>query len=241
MKGGTRRVSPALIVSILALIVATAGGAYAVTVGKNSVTSKAIKNGAVKGVDVKDNSLTGADVEESTLEGAQGPIGPVGPTGPPGAAGAAGPSASTFAARSGQNSVDFAGTAFARVVELDSSSPTAPPGETSLGMLSVSFPARINLNATVTFVNNGNNGFDAAPECRLELFPAGPAGAEVGRPVDSEVEGNSGHNEHGSLTLIATVERPAGVYDADVICRDNQGANVLRAEEASLQAIATAQ
>jgi hypothetical protein len=234
-----RRVSPAYVVSILALIVAATGGAYAASVAKNSVTSKAIKNGAVKGVDVKDNSLTGADIQESTLDGAQGPIGPAGPAGP---TGPAGPSASTFAARSGQNSVDFAGTAFARVVELDASSPTAPLGETSLGKLSVSFPARINLTATVTFTNSGTTApDDAAPECRLELFPAGPTGAEVGRPVTSEVEANNGHNEDGSLTLIATVDRPAGAYDADVICRDNQGANTLRAKEASLQAIATAQ
>ena len=65
----TRRLTYANIVSSLALLVALCGGgvALASTLPKNSVTSKQIKNGAIKSKDVADNGLTGTDVNESTL------------------------------------------------------------------------------------------------------------------------------------------------------------------------------
>ena len=60
--------SPAAVVAVLALCLATGGVGYAAgSLPKNSVTSAAIRNGAVKGVDVKNDSLTGTDVKESTL------------------------------------------------------------------------------------------------------------------------------------------------------------------------------
>ncbi len=71
------------IVGYVALFFALTGGAYAVSIAKNSVGSKQIKTGAVKSVDVKDDSLTGADVDEATLKGTQGPPGATGPAGSP--------------------------------------------------------------------------------------------------------------------------------------------------------------
>jgi hypothetical protein len=64
--------------AVVAIVIALSSGAYAVTTApKDSVVSKSIKNGAVKGKDlaarsvdgskVKDGSLTGADINESTL------------------------------------------------------------------------------------------------------------------------------------------------------------------------------
>lgn len=62
------RVTYANVVATLALFIALGGGAYAVTVSKNSVSSKSVKNNSLKGKDVKQNSLTAADIDESTLE-----------------------------------------------------------------------------------------------------------------------------------------------------------------------------
>jgi hypothetical protein len=53
-----RKPSPALIVAILALIVAMAGGAYAVTVPKKSVGPKQLKAGAVKTAKIRDGAVT---------------------------------------------------------------------------------------------------------------------------------------------------------------------------------------
>lgn len=86
----SQRQSPALALAITALVIALGGSAYAVGVAKDSVSSKSIRNGTVRGIDVKNDSLTGADVRESTLVGVGGQ-GAVGPAGPPGVAGPAGP------------------------------------------------------------------------------------------------------------------------------------------------------
>lgn len=70
---------PTALVAVLALCLATGGVGYAAgSLPKNSVGSKQVKNGALKGKDlknnavtstkVKDNSLTGADIAEGTLD-----------------------------------------------------------------------------------------------------------------------------------------------------------------------------
>jgi len=70
---------PTALVAVLALCIATGGVGYAAgSLPKNSVGSKQVKNGALKGKDlknnavsstkVKDDSLTGADIAEGTLD-----------------------------------------------------------------------------------------------------------------------------------------------------------------------------
>lgn len=72
--------SPSLVVSIVALIVALGGTAYAgVQLGKNSVGTPQLKNGAVK------TSKLGSDVKKKLNKvGARGPQGERGPQGPSG-------------------------------------------------------------------------------------------------------------------------------------------------------------
>jgi hypothetical protein len=72
------------IVGYIALFFVFTGGAYAISIKKNSVGTKQIKDGAVAGVDVKDDSLTGTDVDEATLSLPTGPRGATGPQGPAG-------------------------------------------------------------------------------------------------------------------------------------------------------------
>jgi hypothetical protein len=91
------------IVSTLALFIALGGGAYAVSIAKNSVKSKQIKDGAVKTKDLADNAVTSPKVADGSLlgkdfaagqlpAGAQGPQGPAGAQGPQGEQGPPGPS-----------------------------------------------------------------------------------------------------------------------------------------------------
>lgn len=90
------RPSLALVVALLALVVATGGTSYAaVTLAKNSVLSKHIKNGQVKTADLKDGAVTGAKVTDGSLAAGdfaagQLPAGPAGPAGPKGDTGAQG-------------------------------------------------------------------------------------------------------------------------------------------------------
>lgn len=64
------RLSYANVVATLALVLALGGGTvYAASkLGKNSVTSKSIKNGAVKGPDIAKNAVTGKKVKDGTIE-----------------------------------------------------------------------------------------------------------------------------------------------------------------------------
>ena len=92
-----RMPSPAMIVALIALFVATTGTAVAGAL----ITGANVKNNSLTGVDVLNGSLTTADVRNGTLvpadfkantlpAGPQGQQGPQGPSGAPGANGAAG-------------------------------------------------------------------------------------------------------------------------------------------------------
>jgi hypothetical protein len=97
------RLTYANIVASLALFVALGGGAYAaITLPKNSVGSKQIKDGSVRSADLANNAVTSAKVKNGSLlsadfkagqlpAGAQGRAGVQGPVGPQGPTGATGP------------------------------------------------------------------------------------------------------------------------------------------------------
>jgi hypothetical protein len=63
------RLTFANVVSMMALFVALSGGAYALTIPRNSVGPKQLKKKAVNSRKVKNNSLTGADVRNNRLTG----------------------------------------------------------------------------------------------------------------------------------------------------------------------------
>ena len=77
------RVSPAMVVAVLALFVAVGGSADA---AKRLITGRDIKNASITGLDVKNKSLTAADIR-GQLRGSRGPVGPPGPTGAQGTQG----------------------------------------------------------------------------------------------------------------------------------------------------------
>ncbi|MCW3048001.1 MAG: hypothetical protein JWO74_2285 [Solirubrobacterales bacterium] len=80
-----RRVTPSLVLSLLAVVLACTGSAVA----GGLITGKQVKDGSLTGRDVKDKSLTPADFKGSVQgpQGAQGLPGAAGAAGPPGPAG----------------------------------------------------------------------------------------------------------------------------------------------------------
>jgi Collagen triple helix repeat (20 copies) len=82
------RVSPAVVVAMLALFVALTGAAVATT--SALITGKQIKDNSITGADVKNKSLRPNDFTGS-VRGARGPAGPAGAQGPQGAQGPPGP------------------------------------------------------------------------------------------------------------------------------------------------------
>ena len=96
----SRRPSPALVVSIVALSVALGGTSYAaVVLPANSVGARQLKRDAVTAAKVKDGSLLRADFGAGQIPaGATGPAGAAGAKGDTGAAGATGPKGDAGAA-----------------------------------------------------------------------------------------------------------------------------------------------
>ena len=112
----TSRLSYANVTATIALFVALGGSSYAaITLPKNSVTSKQIKNGQVKSADLANNAVTSSKVKNGSLLSADFKSGqiPAGATGPPGQNGSNG--ATNVVVRSTQvpsaNGTDGSGTA----------------------------------------------------------------------------------------------------------------------------------
>ena len=59
--------SPALVIAVIALFAALAGGAYAINVGKNAIKTKNIANGAVKTKKIANNAATTAKLANSAV------------------------------------------------------------------------------------------------------------------------------------------------------------------------------
>src|SRR3954451_24407650 len=82
-----RRPSPAMLVALTALVVSLGGNSYAaVTLGRNSVTSKPIKNCEVKRADLGQGAVGTSQVADGSLlagdfKAGQLPAGPQGPKG----------------------------------------------------------------------------------------------------------------------------------------------------------------
>src|SRR3954451_24832509 len=82
-----RRPSPAMLVALTALVVSLGGNSYAaITLAKNSVTSKAITDGQVKRVDLAKNAVGTDQVADGSLlagdfKAGQLPAGAAGPKG----------------------------------------------------------------------------------------------------------------------------------------------------------------
>jgi hypothetical protein len=75
MQASKRRPSPALIISIIALIAALTSSAYAAGLGKNSVGPRQLKSKSVTTGKIANNAVTGAKVAKETLTGADIKIG----------------------------------------------------------------------------------------------------------------------------------------------------------------------
>ena len=82
------RPSPAMIVAVISLVVATTGGAVAralitgASIKDGSISGLDIKNGSIKGIDVKNGSLGTADLNPAAVKSLKGQPGPAGPAGP---------------------------------------------------------------------------------------------------------------------------------------------------------------
>jgi hypothetical protein len=136
-----RESSYANVMATVAVFVALGGSGYAaVTLSKNSVGSKQIKNGAVKNADLAKNAVTSNKVKNGSLlsadfkpgqlvAGAPGATGPQGPKGDPGAAGATGAKDDTGATGRSALTPLQTGETLVGGFDLDTEAPVAGAGD----------------------------------------------------------------------------------------------------------------
>jgi hypothetical protein len=134
--------SPALVISVIALIIAMGGTGYAaISLPKNSVGTKQLKKNAVKSSKVKNGSLLSKDFKSGQLPA--GPQGPAGPRGPAGTQGPRGP-----AGKNGTN-------AATNVVARDSAGITVADGDDDFD--SVDCHAGEKATGGGVFITDGSN------------------------------------------------------------------------------------
>jgi hypothetical protein len=194
MNGWKRlRPSPAMLLAVIALVAALAGGA----VGATLITGGQIKDKSITGKDVRNGSLTGAQIRNGTLgltdlsKGARARLGAVGPgagiAGQPGATGPQGPAGNTSTvpffvtldrgqtqelAKAGPLSLEAACAS-------EIGEPSSPePGTQPLILGQTATSADVVMAGVDTF--NGDNGYltPGAPGAYREMF-RGPATTEV--------------------------------------------------------------
>ncbi len=148
------RVSPAMVVAVVALLAATAGtavGQDAVTAAKKLVTGKQIKNGSVTGKDINNGSLTGKDFAGGG--GPKGGTGSQGPVGTKGAAGAQGPAGPKGA----DGAKGAAGGVAGPTGQRGPTGPTGPKGPAVVDAYSGFGPAN---STSCTTITNGTHFLD---------------------------------------------------------------------------------
>ena len=214
-----RRPSPALVISIVALVFAMGGTGWAVTqLPKNSVGTPQLKKSAVTSPKIKDGTIAAADLSAAAreaLRGQKGDAGAQGATGAQGAAGAQGPSGVTgMAAVSSDTMVQALGTSFTEVFALVPAS--ASGFRRSTGGITVDRDSRLVITFTAVVDVPTSGSADPAVTCLLALDDILIEGSANGISELSRIK-TRGTGEY-NLAGTGSTTVSAGTYDVSVKC-----------------------
>jgi hypothetical protein len=203
------KITPALVVAVIALIISLGGTSYAVTkLPRNSVGTTQLANNAVIGGKVKDGSLGASDFSPGSLGNLRGPAGPAGASGLAGAAGATGARGPTgVAGADGTLAVgSWETTVFGN--NLYNGLPNVVMGQIPL---SISEPANIVVNASLIMkkADSGVSFIDCYAHILTTSF-----GETMLRWVPQSV------GEVTTLSLTKTISVAAGDHTVEIICEN---------------------
>jgi hypothetical protein len=225
-----RKPSPAIVISVLALIVAMTGTGYAaISIPRNSVGTGQLRNGAVTGPKIAKKTLRALQGVRGPAgaEGLAGPVGPAGTRGPAGAAGPAGtPGATGATGPQGPTSGTSAGS-----VETISSTGFTPFG--SSGTVTLSAPGKVLVEVSGFYL--------------IECSSAGHCSATVSAFLD----GTAVPGAHETLNAPASTEDaeqvavsgiaidvPAGTHTVQLETQLSTGVSITNSENFHLTAVA---
>ena len=210
-----RRISPAMIVALIALMFSLAGTSYAVTqLPNNSVGTVQIKNSAVTSKKIKDGSVAPVDLTaaaKATLQGAKGDTGATG-----------GPGVNKIASLSENREVVLSGG----------------PQTVMTTTITTTVTTTLAIHGTFNIFSNNAPAFgDARVTCTANVD-----GTQVGSAV-SDLTSKPNYLNHIMLPVLATsASLAAGAHTVSMICdaapNDVTAAPDIRFENGNLLAVA---
>lgn len=231
------RPSPALIISVVALIMATSGigsAGRSVVLGHEKVQRTAAAGAPfITGAHIVSNTIQTSDLTKAAVTALQGDRGPAGPQGQPGPAGPQGqPGPAGLAGPAGPAGPPGAGSAVAYASRDVAGSPEGiPVGATNAGVLNLDIPvgtagyvsssgvitatgpSRLIATADITLRND--SGVTSTFMCRLARFTAGQADQ---LPFGIQADSVAAAGAQASLPLTAGLDVEAGSINVRVQC-----------------------
>lgn len=199
----SHRPSPATVIALLALLVASAGSATAASVVTAAlITGRDIKDASVTGKDIRDKSLTPKDFRGSV----QGPPGPAGPQGETGEIGEPGPP--------GESGSGTGSTATLAATVRESSDALTVPGNAARNGNYVTVAGEADCEDGEIAVGGGLKWDPDLADAELIIVHSHPKRDETGKPVGWVVKGGSDIRQNVSFTVevvcVALSSAPAG-------------------------------
>jgi hypothetical protein len=220
-----RRPSPALVISIIALIMATSGvgsaGSRMVIGHEERAAVAAAGEPFITGAHIVPRTIQTSDLSRPTiaaLQGDRGPAGPQGAAGAPGPAGPAGPegagSAVAYASREVGGSPEAIPVSATNAGVLNLDVPVGTAGYvSSSGVVTATGPSRLVAIADITLRND--SGATSTFICRLARFTAGQVDQ---LPFGIQADSVAAAGAQASLPITAGLDVGPGSYNVRVQC-----------------------
>ncbi|HVW45679.1 MAG TPA: hypothetical protein VHA76_01395 [Solirubrobacterales bacterium] len=205
MKRLLDKLTYANVISTLCLVLLLGGGtAYAAArLGRNSVGSRQIKNGAVTPAKLS-KAAKATMTGPAGKEGQRGATGPQGPAGTPGASGTGAPTPSASASAASDQAL------------------TGTPAPIAQTTITVDGQSRIEESTVAVF----STSVAGELSCEARITPAGGSSAAMGNPITLPTKaGNSAEGTAGGAAL-----EPAGTYTVSVDCGTTGATDVVSAD-----------
>lgn len=220
------RLTFANVIACTALAVSLGGTGYAAV----QVTGASVRDSSLTGTDIRDGSISTRDLAPvlrrktgrgptgpagpagaTGATGASGPAGPAGATGPAGPEGMTGPAGPTASAYAEDNPAGFSFSSSTVVASLAANANTFA----TTGPITVDRTSRLHATANLQLYSTTTNTAVGSCAIRVETPDGGYEETLFGLEVRLR---NQQAFDDFPATVTASVVRPAGTYDVDVLC-----------------------
>ena len=234
-----RRPSPALVISIIALVFAMGGTGWAVTqLPRNSVGTQQLKKNAVTSPKIKDGSIATADLSAAARDALKGQKGDTGATGATGAQGAPGPSVGAAATIATGDPIGTGG--FSSLISLGTAA-----SSNSSGPVVVTTPSRLQISASVNVKKlEADKTREATVRCTAQWSAAGSgswldtANVSFGMVwLGTSTASGSAADVWGTIAIEASETVNPGRFDVRLYCQAS-GAGTAYLDYAAINVVA---